>query len=116
SPHISALIVQVDLFSAHGELPANLDQVLERAKDIQYSSKTRFNTKRVKELEEARHALGRLLRKLPPRLHGDPDYKALAPFAEHKRQISIALLINRRLPTAAHGKEYEFSRAESWER
>ena len=34
-----------------GELPNNLDQVMERAKDIQYSSKTRFNTNRVKELE-----------------------------------------------------------------
>jgi NTE family protein len=118
SPHISALIVQVDLFSAHGELPANLDQVLERAKELQYSSKTRFNTKRVKELEELRHALGRLQRKLPRQLHGDPDYKALAPFAEHKRQISIAHLINRRLPTSTHAKDYEFSRAtirQPWE-
>src|SRR5258706_5507440 len=43
SPQLNALIVQVDLFSAAGELPTNLDQVLERAKDIQYSSKTRLN-------------------------------------------------------------------------
>src|SRR5205807_6404099 len=46
SPHINAMIIQVDLFNARGELPANLDQVLERAKDIQYSSKTRFNINR----------------------------------------------------------------------
>jgi hypothetical protein len=32
SPQINALIVQVDLFSATGELPTNLDQVLERAR------------------------------------------------------------------------------------
>jgi len=32
---INALIVQVDLFSGMGELPKNLDQVQERAKDIQ---------------------------------------------------------------------------------
>jgi NTE family protein len=111
SPHISALIVQVDLFSARGEVPVNLDQVLERAKDIQYSSKTRFNTSRVKELEELRHALGRLLRKLPARLHDDPDYKALAPLAELERQITIAHLINRRLPASINAKDYEFSRA-----
>ena len=43
SPRISAMIVQVDLFSAKGELPTNLDRVLERSKDIQYSSKSRFN-------------------------------------------------------------------------
>jgi NTE family protein len=111
SPQISALIVQVDLFSARGELPVNLDQVLERAKDIQYSSKTRFNTNRVKELEGFRHALARLLKKLPAKLRDDPDYKLLAPVAEHKRQITIAHLINRRFPTSTNAKDYEFSRA-----
>jgi NTE family protein len=83
SPQINALIVQVDLFSGRGELPVNFDQVLERTKDIQYSSKTRFNMKRVKELEDLRHALGRLLKKLPAELHDDSDYKVLAPFAKH---------------------------------
>jgi NTE family protein len=110
SPHISALIAQVDLFSARGELPVNLAQVLERAKDIQYSSKIIFNMDRVRELEELRHALGRLLRKLPPGLHNDPDFKALAPLARHKRQITIVHLINRRLTTSIDAKDYEFSR------
>jgi NTE family protein len=87
------------------------EHVLERAKDIQYSSKTRFNTNRVKELEELRHGLGRLLKKLPAELHDDPDYKVLAPFAEHKRQITIAHLINQRFPTSINAKDYEFSRA-----
>jgi NTE family protein len=118
SPEISALIVQVDLFNARGELPANLDQVLERAKDIQYSSKTLFNTSRIQELEALRHALGRLLRKLPAKLRDDADYKSLAPFAMLKRQITIAHLINRRLPDSSQAKDYEFSRAtvrEHWE-
>ncbi len=38
-------------------MPRNLDEVLERAKDIQYSSKTRFNTSRAKEEEALRDAL-----------------------------------------------------------
>ena len=97
SPDVNALIVQVDLFSARGELPANLDQVLEREKDIRYSSKTRFNTKRVKEVESLRLALGRLMRKMPAELHDDPDYKLLRPAVEKQRQITIAHLINRRL-------------------
>ena len=118
SPSISAMIVQVDLFSAIGELPMNLDQVLERAKDIQYSSKTRFNTNRVKELEGMRVALGRLLGKLPAKFHADPDYRLLAPLAEYKRQITILHLINRRLGSAWSAKDYEFSRAtvlQHWE-
>ena len=78
SPELSALIVQVDLFSAKGELPVNLDQVLEREKDIRYSSKTRFNTKRVQELENMRRALGRLMRKLPARAPRRPRLQAIA--------------------------------------
>jgi NTE family protein len=111
SPDINALIVQVDLFSAKGELPANLDQVLERAKDIQYSSKTRFNTKRVQELEKLRLALIRLMDKLPPELAGDPDYKLLHAALGQERQITIAHLINRRYAHSANSKDYEFSRA-----
>ena len=110
SPQISALVVQVDLFSARGELPINLDQVLERAKDIQYSSKTRFNTTRVKELEEFRHALGRLMRKLPAKFRDDPDYLRLQPLCDHRRQITIAHLINRRFAHSTSSKDYEFSR------
>ena len=118
SPRISAMIVQVDLFSAQGELPSNLDQVMERAKDIQYSSKTRFNTNRVKELEGMRVALGRLLEKMPPKFRADTDYRLLAPIAQYKRNITIMHLINRRLDTASSAKDYEFSRAtirQHWE-
>jgi NTE family protein len=111
SPGISALIMQVDLFSARGELPKNLDEVLERSKDIQYSSKTRFNTSRAEELEDVRAALGRFLRKLPARLRDDPDYRRLAPLCERKRHITIVHLINRRLAHASSAKDYEFSRA-----
>lgn len=111
SPHINALIVQVDLFRGSGELPVNLDEVQERAKDIQYSSKIVFNMDRVRELEELRYALGRLLKKMPGKLRDDPDYKALAPLAQLRRRITIAHLINRRLPTSINAKDYEFSRA-----
>jgi NTE family protein len=111
SPHIDALIVQVDLFRARGELPANLDQVLERAKDIQFSSKTRFNTNRVREMESQRQALARLMAKVPRALHRDPDFKALEPLARSRRRITIAHLINRRFPSSIQAKDYEFSRA-----
>ena len=111
SPHINAMIVQVDLFSARGELPANLDQVLERAKDIQYSSKTRFNTMRIRELENLRAALGRLLEKLPPELRDDADYRMVAPLAAVERHLTLVHLINRRVADASSAKDYEFSRA-----
>jgi NTE family protein len=111
SPRIDALIAQVDLFSARGDLPLTLDEVLERSKDIQYSSKTRFNTNRVKELEAVRVALGRLLKKLPPSMHKDPDFVALKPIADYTRKVTLLHLINRRLSHSSSAKDYEFSRA-----
>ena len=111
SPRLSALIVQVDLFSARGELPVNLDQVLERAKDIQYSSKTRFNTNRVREREAFGQVLGRLLEKMPAKLRNDPDYQQLQPLCRSKREITIVHLINRRSDDSTSAKDYEFSRA-----
>ena len=41
-PLPNARIIQVDTFNAEGDLPRNLGQVLQRAKDIQYSSKSSF--------------------------------------------------------------------------
>lgn len=109
APQMSALIVQVDLFDAQGELPETLDQVMEREKDIRYSSKTRFNTKRVKELAELRAALCRLLAKLPPALAADADAKQLSE-ASKAGQITVAHMINRRLQYSSQSKDVEFSR------
>ena len=70
APDIDALILQIDLFSAAGKPPADLDQVQERAMDIRYSSKTRFNSNQLRQREELKAAFRRLLDKLPPALRG----------------------------------------------
>jgi NTE family protein len=84
--------------------------VLERAKDVQYSSKQRFSTERVKELGELLSALGRLLDKLPADFKADPDAQKLA-WACEKRDWTIAHLVNHRLAHVSQTKDYEFSRA-----
>jgi NTE family protein len=50
------------------------------------------------------------MKKLPPKLRDDPDYKLLQPLTEHKRQITIVHLINRRFTHSTNSKDYEFSR------
>jgi NTE family protein len=106
---MSALVIQIDLFSARGQMPRDLDEVLERAKDIQYSSKTRFNTSRAKEEEALRQALQSVIAKLPARLRSDKDVQILQERARH-RHISIVHLINRHSEFATESKDYEFSR------
>ncbi len=109
-PLTTALMVQVDLFKARGEMPGNLDQVLERHKDIQYASKQRYTTERIKELADMRGALGRLLAKLPAKLKADADAQQLASECD-ARQWTVVRLTNQRLPHVSQTKDYEFSRA-----
>jgi NTE family protein len=108
-PKLNALIFQVDVFSGAGEAPKNLAEVQERAKDIQYASKTRFNSNRVKELEGLRASLRRVLDKLPEKLRDDPDVKKLAAVSKPK-VISLVHFINRHHPRATSFKDCEFSR------
>jgi NTE family protein len=110
SPAVNVLIVQVDLFSAEGELPRNLDQVMERHKDIMYSSKTRSDTTHVREIQRQRGAFQRLLKKLPTHLKADPDVKILEA-AGRRGQIEIVHLTSRRCSYSGSTKDYEFSRA-----
>ncbi len=94
-PLTSALIFQVNLFNARGRLPRTLDEAMERVKDIQFSSKQRLNTQRVKELMEMRVALKRLLDNLPPDVKAGPDAQKLAPLCDN-RDWTIAHINNRR--------------------
>ena len=115
-PLTTARIIEVDVFNARGEIPRNLSQVMERAKDIQYASKMRVNINYAKKLIEMHASLGRLLAKLPAALKDDPDAQRLSTICDD-RQWKIARLINRRPSLSGQVKDYEFSRAtvdESW--
>ena len=110
APDLDALILQVDLFSASGRLPVNLDQVQERAMDIRYSSKTRFNSDELQHREALKASFRRLLDKLPAKLRDDPDVRHLAA-AARQNHVSLVHLINRHDTGSASVKDYEFSRA-----
>src|SRR4029079_16513897 len=88
----------------------------ERAKDIQYASKTRFNVEQIREMGELRTACRRLVGRLPPEMKSDPDAIKLAAACD-ERSWTIIRLINTRPSRSGHVKDYEFSRAtikEAW--
>ncbi|HOM14097.1 MAG TPA: patatin-like phospholipase family protein [Rubrivivax sp.] len=107
---MDALVFQVDVFSGAGPVPQNLDQVQERAKDIQFASKRRLNVRRIQELEDMRVSLHRLLGKLPQGLRNDPDVAKLAHVAE-RGALTLVHLINRRVSHSPEFKDGDFSRA-----
>ncbi|TAN05302.1 MAG: patatin-like phospholipase family protein [Rhodanobacteraceae bacterium] len=109
------LVIQVDLFSARGPLPQNLNEVAERVKDIRYSSRTRLNTDRVRQLHELGEAARRFAARLPPALQQDPDLAKLTALCA-PGALTIMHLIYRSAHHESQSKDYEFSRQSMLER
>jgi NTE family protein len=108
-PRQDTLAFQVDLWSAHGELPRNIAEVATRQKEIQYSSRTRANTDQFKRVQRLRSALGSLLSKLPQELNETDEARLLSLEADQK-VYSLVHLIYRARAYEGHSKDYEFSR------
>jgi len=65
TPRRDSLVLQVDVWSARGDLPRTLMDVLERQKDIQYSSRTRLGTDAGARMQRLRRAISELLARVP---------------------------------------------------
>jgi len=117
-PRSEALVVlQVDLFNARGEMPHTLAGVMERQKDITYSSRTRMNTDALAANMNLQQAIADLIAKLPPGLRNDPSVVEVQAQLTHE-PIDIFHLIYRDKSYELESKDYEFSRAaveEHWE-
>jgi NTE family protein len=108
-PRRDSLVFQVDLWSARGDFPRNMFDVMTREKEIRYSSRTRAGTDQFKYVQRLRHTLADLLEKLPEDLRNSPEARLLGKEAEHK-VYNIIHLIYRAQNYEGHSKDYEFSR------
>src|ERR1700710_1899365 len=102
------LIFQVDLFSARGELPVSLLEAAEREKDIRFSSRTRLNTDKNKQIHNARMAVRDLIGKLPDYLKNDPSVELLRK-ASKENTVTVVHLIYRSKNYESSSKDYDFS-------
>src|SRR6201987_4579337 len=102
------LIFQVDLFSARGDLPMNLLQAAWREKDIRYSSRTRMNSDKNRQIHNARKAVRDLIKKLPEDLKHDPSVEYLAK-AARENTVTVVHLIYRSKNYEPNSKDYDFS-------
>src|ERR1700710_2135366 len=102
------LVFQVDLFSARGDLPVTLLEAAEREKDIRFSSRTRMNTDKNKQLHNARMAVRDLIGKLPDYLKNDPSVELLRK-ASKESTVTVVHLIYRSKNYESSSKDYDFS-------
>src|SRR5882757_9620803 len=102
------LIFQVDLFSARGMLPETLLEAAEREKDIRFSSRTRMNTDKNKQIHNARMAVRDLISKLPDHLQSDPSVELLRKAAK-ENTVTVVHLIYKSKNYETSSKDYDFS-------
>jgi NTE family protein len=102
------LIFQVDLFSARGPLPETLLEAAEREKDIRFSSRTRMNTDKNRQIHNARKAVRDLISKLPDNLKDDPSVAFLRK-ASRENTVTVVHLIYKSKNYETSSKDYDFS-------
>lgn len=106
---LNTLIFQLDLWSACGEAPRDLGEVATRAKEIQFSSRTRAATDSFRKLQRLRSVYNELHARLPPELAATPEAQLLARISD-PAVYTIVQLIYRSPPYEGQSKDYEFSR------
>ncbi len=106
----NALVFQVDLFSARGPVPRDMAEAMGRAKDIQYSSRTRLTTDYYKEAHAQRILIRRLLERLPEDQLSDEE-RALKAKLEMLPAVNILQLIYQQAAHEGQAKDYDFSKS-----
>ena len=107
--HKDTLVFQVDLWSASGNVPADFMDVAERAKDIQYSSRTRAITNMLADRQKHARFIKELLEHVPAEIRRrDPLFRQAQTVADGSA-INVVHLIYKNKPYEGHYKDYEFS-------
>ncbi len=103
------LVFQVDLFSATGNIPRDMPEVLARQKDIQFSSRTRTTTDHFLQTHRLKKALHEALQMIPDEKL-NPEQLVLKASMNDLPEINILQLIYKQKAYEGDAKDYEFSR------
>ena len=105
---LNSLVFQVDLFSARGVLPRDIQDVMARHKDIMYSSRTRHNTDVYRKTHNLKARLYKALSKIPEEQLSE-DERALKKSVSNLPGIAILQLIYQQRAYEGDSKDHEFS-------
>lgn len=107
-PRRNSLVFQVDLWSAHGELPTDLSEVVGRHKDIQYSSRTRTITTYMAGMQKQRRLLGELMKLVPEDARKDDPWYQHAAKEACDRLFNVFHLIYQSNQYEGNYKDFQF--------
>jgi NTE family protein len=108
NPRRNSLIFAVHLWHPAGPEPKTIWQILNRQKDIQYSSRIADHTMRQLETHKLRHVIMKLLDYVPEEVRDDPLVKELAAYS-CKTRMHVVELLAPRLESESHTKDIDFT-------
>lgn len=104
----SALVFQVDLFSARGPIPRDMAEVLGREKDIRYSSRTRLTTDRYLQVCHLERQVRGLLARVPDEALTAQE-RALKERLRTLPRLTILQMVYQQRVYEGETKDYDFS-------
>ncbi|WP_084572964.1 patatin-like phospholipase family protein [Methylocapsa aurea] len=110
TPRRNSLVFAVHIWNPSGPEPETIWQVLNRQKDIQYSSRAVSHIKRQKQIHRLRHIIAELAMRLPERERDTNLVREMAGYGCLTR-IHVVRLVAPPLEGEDHTKDIDFSRA-----
>jgi NTE family protein len=108
NPRRNSLIFAVHLWNPMGSEPSSIFEVLNRHKDIQYSSRVSSHIARQQQLHHMRHVIRELSKLLPDDVRKTPAARELAGYG-CATTMHVVRLLAPRLDKENHTKDVDFS-------
>jgi NTE family protein len=108
NPRKNSLIFAVHLWNPMGEEPSTIWEVLNRHKDIQYSSRVASHIARQRQMHHMRHVISELSKLLPEDVRNSPRARELAGYG-CVTTMHVVRLLAPQLDNENHTKDVDFS-------
>ena len=108
NPRKNSLIFAVHLWNPMGDEPTSIWEVLNRQKDIQYSSRVASHIARQRQLHHMRHIINDLAKLLPDDARNSPKTRALTAYG-CPTIMHVVRLLAPQLDNENHTKDVDFS-------
>lgn len=108
NPRRSALVFSVNVWNSNGAEPHTLAEVLNRQKDVQYTSRSYTQVARQQQIHKLRHVIAELTRRLPESERTSSQVRELAGYGCLTR-MHVIILEAPPLPGEDYTKDIDFS-------
>jgi NTE family protein len=109
-PRKNSLIFAVNMWNPTGAEPMTMAEVLNRQKDIQYSSRMSSHIARQQQAHRLRHIINQLAARIPEAERGSDAVRELAGYG-CTTQMHVVRLLAPQLDRETHTKDIDFSRS-----